>query len=127
MGLYIVLHRLVQTLAHVADPWNKKLRKDQLQSFDKLSDNEICSMETLKVNLIDPALRNVLCLQGSSNVFMDAFEVEWLPPDTESVGWDRYTNRILFLFIERRRDKISHDPARTSCSTIGGIAASALQ
>lgn len=53
-GLYSICRRFASKFAGVAALLNKKLRNGQLQTFDRLTDEEVTTLEKIKAKLLEP-------------------------------------------------------------------------
>lgn len=92
LGLCNDFRRFVQNVACVAVSLNKKLRKREFRTLDRLNDHEISSMETLNERLVEPPVVDLLRFQGGYTVDKAACDkqigsvfLQKLPDITESL------------------------------------------
>lgn len=70
-GLCNLFPRFVPSFASVAALLNKKLRKRDQKTFDRLSEDEITSLQTRKAKLEEPLVLGLPSLQGNYTVDTD--------------------------------------------------------
>lgn len=101
-GMCNVFYHFFPKLAFVVASLNRKLRKGRLQISDRLNDDEITCLETLKAKLVEPPLSAFPLPQGDYTLVTDACDKQnGHVFVTEASKWKKLTNLILVSLVIR--------------------------
>lgn len=76
LGLCNVSHQILTNCAYVAAPINKRTRKNQPQTFEGITEDEMEALKTLKPELMEHPRLGLNRSQGIYNVDTDAYDRE---------------------------------------------------
>lgn len=105
--------------AQVAALLNWKLRRGQLHTCDRSTENETTHLETLKVKIAELSVLDHPHLQGSNTAHTDPYKHEdWLCRPGAAIWQNRPTSRIKVLYVKPCQVHLHQHPWRVSVSSM---------